>query len=154
VESYSIIINFFTGNNRAQNNAFNETLTLLKTKLKFEEQKLWLFMKSDGVFFEAVIVQNPSKIYTFDESGNDQNLIKFNGVKDSQGNIIDDIYTFNNISDLSFCSFISRRSKSDELSGLNRVLLELRSNQSMRGLVQEIGKQGHEDFANLSSSVD
>jgi hypothetical protein len=71
----------------------------VKTELEFEKQKLRLLMKSDGIFYEAVIVQNQNKVYTFDKSDNSQKLINFTGARVYQGNVIDDIYSINSIED-------------------------------------------------------
>jgi hypothetical protein len=108
-------------------------------------------MMSDGVFYEAHILQNRSKIYTFDESGDARNLIKFTGVEDSQGNVIDEFYPFNNIDDLVSLVFYPGEARATDLSDCYHVLLEVRSNPSIRVLEQDMGKQGHEDYTDLRS---
>jgi hypothetical protein len=90
-------------NNAAHNNKSNETLTLVKTELEFEKQKLRMLTKSDGVFYEAVIVSNQNKVYYFEEDNN--SLLKFIGVKTYQGEWYqnddrDEIFPVNNIGDL------------------------------------------------------
>jgi hypothetical protein len=141
-------------NNATHNNKFNETLALVKTELEFEKQKLRLLTKSDGVYCEAVIVQNQNKIYTFDESNDTQNLIRITGAKVYQGNVIDDIYPFNNIGDLVVAVFRTGEEFATDLSKLNHDILDLKSKTTMRVLMQGIEKQGHEDYADLSSFVD
>jgi hypothetical protein len=44
-------------------------------------------MGSDGVFYEAVIVQNQNKVFTFDESDYAWKFIKFTGAQIYQGNM-------------------------------------------------------------------
>jgi hypothetical protein len=68
-----------------------------------------------------------------------------------KGNAIDDIYAYNNIGDLVSAVFYLGETRATDLSGCKKVLLELRSYPSMRVLAQDIGKQGHEDYADLSS---
>jgi hypothetical protein len=100
IDSYLASIPLLSENNTTHNNEFNETLTLVNTELEFEKQKLRLLMKSDGIFYEAVIVQNQNKVYTFDKSDNSQKLINFTCARVYQGNVIDDIYSINSIEDL------------------------------------------------------
>ncbi len=61
---------------------------------------------------------------------------------DAQGNVIDEIYPFNNIDDLVSAVFYPGQARATDLSDHNHVLLELKPNQCMRTLVQDIGKQG------------
>jgi hypothetical protein len=56
---------FLSKNNAAHSNKFNVTVILLKSKLNFEEQKLRFLIKSDGVCYEVVVVQDQNKTYTF-----------------------------------------------------------------------------------------
>jgi hypothetical protein len=100
IDSYLASIPLLSENNTTHNNEFNETLTLVNTELEFEKQKLRLLMKSDGIFYEAVIVQNQNKVYTFDKSDNSQKLINFTCARVYQGNVIDDIYSINSIEGL------------------------------------------------------
>jgi hypothetical protein len=62
-------------------------------------------MKSDGVLYEAFVLQNHNKIYTFEESIDANNLIKLAGVEYFHGNVVDHIYPFNNIDDFYFSQF-------------------------------------------------
>jgi len=44
--------------------------------LEFEEQKLRMVTKSDGVFYEASFIQSETKTYNFDKSGEDKEVSK------------------------------------------------------------------------------
>jgi len=51
-------------------------LKLLKTELEFEEQKLRMLTKSDGVFYEASFNQNETKTHNFDKCGEGKDITK------------------------------------------------------------------------------
>jgi hypothetical protein len=72
-------ITFLSNNNVASNNIFSQSVNLLEVNLEYEKQKLRQLTNV---------------------SGDAHNMIKFTGVEESQGNVIDVIYLFNNIGDL------------------------------------------------------
>jgi hypothetical protein len=45
-------------------------------ELGFEEQKLRMFTKSDGVFYEALFNQSETKTYNFDKCGEGKDITK------------------------------------------------------------------------------
>jgi hypothetical protein len=104
-----------------------------------------------------------NKTYTFDVSSDACTMIKFTSVVDSQGNVSKDIYPFQNIGDLVVGDFYQGVTAAIDLytkdkfecdPGLcNCKLLELRSETSMRVLLQDIGHQGRDDDDDLSSFV-
>jgi len=48
----------------------------LKTELEFEEQKLRMLTKSDGVFYEASFNQSKTKTYNFDKCSEGKDITK------------------------------------------------------------------------------
>ncbi len=145
-------------NNAAHNNKSNETLTLVKTELEFEKQKLRMLTKSDGVFYEAVIVSNQNKVYYFEEDNN--SLLKFIGVKTYQGEWYqnddrDEIYPVNNIGDLVVAVYESNEEIASDISGTaGSTNFNFKMNGEMRVIMQDIGKEGYVDYTDLSSFVD
>jgi len=83
-------------------------------------------------------------------------LIKFTGCQDVNGNDIDDISPFNNIGDIVSAMFESGQVYAIDVSNCDPdiVIEELRSNNPINLVVQDIGKEGHEDYSDLSSFVD
>ena len=67
LDSYKASIELLSDNNDEQIQQFNQSLKLLKTELEFEEQKLRMLTKSDGVFYEASYIQSENKTYNFDK---------------------------------------------------------------------------------------
>jgi len=76
LDSYKASVTFLSDNNVVQKQKFNQLLKLLKTELEFEEQKLRMLTKSDGVFYEASFNQSKTKIYNFDKSGEGKDITK------------------------------------------------------------------------------
>jgi hypothetical protein len=83
-------------------------------------------------------------------------LIKFTGRQDVNGNDINDISPFNNIGDIVSAMFESGQVYAIDVSNCDPdiVIEELRSNNPISLVVQEIGKEGHEDYSDLSFFVD
>jgi hypothetical protein len=83
-------------------------------------------------------------------------LIKFTGCQDVNGNDINDISPFNNIGDIVSAIFESGRVYANDITNCdpNIVLEELLSNNPINLVVEDIGKEGHEDFSDLSSFLD
>ena len=81
---------------------------------------------------------------------------KFTGCQDVNGNDIDDISPFNNIGDIVSAMFESGQVYAIDVSNCDPdiVIEELRSNNPINLVVQDIGKEGHEDYSDLSSFVD
>jgi hypothetical protein len=57
-------------------NNSNQLLKLLKTEFEFEEQKLRILTKSDGVFYEASFNQSKTKTYNFGKCGEGKDITK------------------------------------------------------------------------------
>jgi hypothetical protein len=83
-------------------------------------------------------------------------LIKFTGCQDVNGNDINDISPFNNIRDIASAMFKSGRVYANDIINCDPdiVIEELRSNNPISLVVQDIGKEGHKDYSDLSSFVD
>jgi len=83
-------------------------------------------------------------------------LIKFTGCQDVNGNDINDISPFNNIRDIASAMFKSGRVYANDIINCDPdiVIEELRSNNPISLVVQDIGKEGHKDYSDLSSVVD
>jgi hypothetical protein len=62
LDSYKASIELFSDNNDKQIQQFNQLLKLLKRELEFEEQKLRMLTKSDGVFYEASFIHKKPKL--------------------------------------------------------------------------------------------
>ena len=158
IESYSESIALLSENNAARNNRFNETLTLVKTELEFEKQKLRMLTKSDGVFYEAVLVNNGNKIYEFEEDNNSS--FKFIGVRKYQGEWYqnddrDEIFPVNNIGDLVVAIYKSNEERATDIIGnIGATNFNFKMEGQMRVIMQDIGKEGHVDYTDLSSFVD
>ena len=76
LNSYKASIELLSGNNDEHIQQFNQSLKLLKTELEFEEQKLRMLTKSDGVFYEASFIQSKTKTYNFDKCGEGKDITK------------------------------------------------------------------------------
>jgi hypothetical protein len=76
LKSYKVTIELLSGTNDDQIQQFNQSLKLLKTELEFEEQKLRMLTKSDGVFYEASFIQSETKTYNFDKCGEGKEVSK------------------------------------------------------------------------------
>jgi hypothetical protein len=76
LKSYKVTIELLSGTNDDQIQQFNQSLKLLKTELEFEEQKLRMLTKSDGVFYEASFIQSETKYYKFDKCGEGKEVSK------------------------------------------------------------------------------
>jgi len=76
LDSYKATIRLLSDNNDEQIQQFNQSLKLLKTELEFEEQKLRMLTKSDGVFYEASFNQSETKTYNFDKCGEGKDVTK------------------------------------------------------------------------------
>ena len=76
LKSYKVTIELLSGTNDDQIQQFNQSLKLLKTELEFEEQKLRMLTKSDGVFYEASFIQSETKTYNFDKCGEGKDITK------------------------------------------------------------------------------
>jgi len=76
LDSYKASIELLSDNNDEQIQQFNQSLKLLKTELEFEEQKLRMLTKSDGVFYEASFNQSKTKTYNFDKCGEGKDITK------------------------------------------------------------------------------
>jgi len=76
LKSYKATIELLSGTNDDQIQQFNQSLKLLKTELEFEEQKLRMLTKSDGVFYEALFNQSETKNYKFDKCGEGKEVSK------------------------------------------------------------------------------
>ena len=76
LKSYKATIELLSGNNDDQIQQFNQSLKLLKMELEFEEQKLRMLTKSDGVFYEASFNQSETKNYNFDKCGEGKDITK------------------------------------------------------------------------------
>jgi len=76
LDSYKASIELLSDNNDEQIQQFNQSLKLLKTELEFEEQKLRMLTKSDGVFYEASFNQSETKTYNFDKCGEGKDITK------------------------------------------------------------------------------
>ncbi len=83
-------------------------------------------------------------------------MIKFTGCQDVNGNDIDDISPFNNIGDIVSAMFESGQVYAIDVSNCDPdiVIEELRSNNPINLVVQDIGKEGHKDYSDLSSFLD
>jgi hypothetical protein len=83
-------------------------------------------------------------------------LIKFTGCQDVNGNDINDISPFNNIGDIVSAMFESGQVYANDIINCDPdiVMEELRSNNPINLVVQDIGKEGHEDYSDLSSFLD
>jgi hypothetical protein len=128
---------------------------ILMNLLQIEQQKLRTLTENGGVFIRQTSCKINKKCI-FEEFGDAHNLIEFTGVQDSQGNVIDGIYPFNNIDDLVTAFFYQGSARVTDLRDCvhNFVLLKLQSNPCNIVLLQDIGKEGHKDYADLSSFVD
>jgi hypothetical protein len=117
-----------------------------------------MLTKSDGVFYEAVIVSNQNKVYYFEEDNN--SLLKFIGVKTYQGEWYqnddrDEIYPVNNIGDLVVAVYESNEEIASDISGTaGSTNFNFKMNGEMRVIMQDIGKEGYVDYTDLSSFVD
>jgi len=82
-------------------------------------------------------------------------LIKFTGCQDVNGNNINDISPFNNIGDIVSAMFKSGQVYANDIINCDPdiVIEELRSNNPISLVVQDIGKEGHKDYSDLSSFV-
>jgi len=80
-------------------------------------------------------------------------LIKFTGCQDVNGNDINDISPFNNIGDIVSAMFESGQVEANDISNYDPdiVIEECRSNNTISIVVQDIGKEGHEDYSDLNS---
>jgi hypothetical protein len=76
INSYKASIELFSGDKDEKKKIFNQSLKLLKTELEFEEQKLRMLTKSDGVFYEASFIQSETKTYNFDKCGEGKEVSK------------------------------------------------------------------------------
>jgi hypothetical protein len=76
LDSYKASIESLSDNNDEHIQQFNQSLKLLKTELEFEELKLRMLTKSDGVFYEASFIQSETKNYNFDKSGEGKDVPK------------------------------------------------------------------------------
>ena len=76
LDSYKASIRLLSDNNDKQIQQFNQLLKLLKMELEFEEQKLRMLTKSDGVFYEASFIQSKTKTYAFDKCGEGKDITK------------------------------------------------------------------------------
>jgi hypothetical protein len=72
LDSYKASIELSSDNNDEQIQQFNQSLKLLK----FEEQKLIMLTKSDGVFYEASFNQRKTKTYNYDKCGEGKDITK------------------------------------------------------------------------------
>ena len=83
-------------------------------------------------------------------------MIKFTGCQDVNGNDINDISPFNNIGDIVSAMFKSGQVYANDIINCDPdiIIEELRSNNPISLVVQDIGKEGHEDYSDLSSFVD
>ena len=83
-------------------------------------------------------------------------MIKFTGCQDVNGNDIDDISPFNNIGDIVSAMLESGQVYANDIINCDPeiVIEELRSNNPINLVVQDIGKEGHEDYSDLSSFLD
>ena len=83
-------------------------------------------------------------------------MIKFTGCQDVNGNDINDISPFNNIGDIVSAMFESGQVYANDIINCDPeiVIEELRSSNPISLVVQDIGKEGHEDYSDLSSFVD
>ena len=83
-------------------------------------------------------------------------MIKFTGCQDVNGNDINDISPFNNIGDIVSAMFESGQVYANDIINCDPdiVIEELRSNNPINLVVQDIGKEGHEDYSDLSSFLD
>jgi len=83
-------------------------------------------------------------------------LITFTGCQDVNGNDINDISPFNNIGDVVSAIFESGQVYAIDVSKCDPdiVIEALRSNNPISLVVQDIGKEGHEDYSDLSFFVD
>jgi len=82
-------------------------------------------------------------------------LIKFTGCQDVNGNDINDFSPFNNIGNIVSAMFKSGQVEAIDASNCDPdiVIEELRSNHTISIVVQDIGKEGHEDYSDLGSFV-
>jgi hypothetical protein len=76
LDSYKASIELLSDNNDEHIQQFNQSLKLLKMELEFEEQKLRMLTKSDGVFYEASFNQSKTKTYNFDKKGEGKEVSK------------------------------------------------------------------------------
>jgi tRNA G10 N-methylase Trm11 len=76
LKSYKASIELLSDNNDDKIQEFNQSLKLLKTEFEFEEQKLRMMTKSDGVFYEASFIQSETKYYKFDKCGEGKDITK------------------------------------------------------------------------------
>jgi hypothetical protein len=117
-----------------------------------------MLTKSDGVFYEAVLVSNRNKIYEFEEDNN--NLLKFIGVRNYQGEWYqnddrDEIFPVNNIGDLVVAVYKSNEEIATDIIGnIGGTNINFKMKGKMRVIMQDIGKEGHVDYTDLSSFVD
>jgi hypothetical protein len=88
-------------------------------------------------------------------------LIKFTGYQDVYGNDINDISPFNNIGGIVSAMFESGRVYAGQVYANDIincdpdiVIEELQSNNPINLVVQDIGKEGHDDYSDLSSFLD
>ena len=82
-------------------------------------------------------------------------MINFTGCQDVNGNDINDISPFNNIGDIVSAMFKSGQVYTNDIMNcdLDIIIEELRSNNPISLVVQDIGKEGHKDYSDLSSFV-
>ena len=83
-------------------------------------------------------------------------MIKFTGCQDVNGNDINDISPFNNIGDIVSAMFKSGQVYANDIINCDPdiIIVELRSNNPINLVVQDIGKECHKDYSDLSSFVD
>jgi hypothetical protein len=83
-------------------------------------------------------------------------LIKFTGCQDVNGNDINDISPFNNIGDIVSAMFKSGQVYANDITNCDPdiIIEKLRSNNPISLVVQDISKEGHEDYNDLSSFLD
>jgi hypothetical protein len=83
-------------------------------------------------------------------------LIKFTGCQDVNSNDINDISPFNNIGNIVSAMFESGQVYANVITNCDPdiVIEELQSNNPISLVVQDIGKEGHKDYSDLSSFLD
>jgi hypothetical protein len=75
-------------------------------------------------------------------------LIKFTGCQDVNGNDIHDISPFNNIGGIVSAMFEAGQENAHDITNCDPdiIIEELRSSNPINLVVQDIGKEGHEDY--------
>jgi hypothetical protein len=83
-------------------------------------------------------------------------LIKFTGCQDVNGNDINDISPFNNIGDIVSAMFQSGQVYANDITNCDPTIVmeELQSINPINLVVQDIGKEGHEDYLTKPSYVE